>query len=82
MITPQTSRLIPDSLLLVRTYAMVPLQFTPGTKDQSRSCATNMQIDHLRGLSFVWMVQHNGFPGSGSKSQDTFKQTAIAAFAP
>lgn len=44
--------------------------------------ATNMQIDHRRGLVLVWMVQHNGFPGDGAKSQDAFKQAAIAAFAP
>jgi len=44
--------------------------------------ATNMQIDHRRGLILVWMVQHNGFPGNGAKSQDAFKQAAIAAFAP
>ena len=44
--------------------------------------ATNMQIDHRRGLVLVWMVRHNGFPGDGAKSQDAFKQAAIAAFAP
>jgi CubicO group peptidase (beta-lactamase class C family) len=44
--------------------------------------ATNMQIDHRRGLVLVWMVQHNGFPGNGAKSQDAFRQAAIAAFAP
>jgi len=44
--------------------------------------ATNMQIDRQRGLVLVWMVQHNGFPGNGDKSQDAFKQTALAAFAP
>jgi len=44
--------------------------------------ATNMQIDRRRGLVLVWMVQHNGFPGDGAKSQDAFKQAAIAAFAP
>jgi CubicO group peptidase (beta-lactamase class C family) len=44
--------------------------------------ATNMQIDRRRGLVLVWMVQHNGFLGDGAKSQDAFKQAAIAAFAP
>ena len=44
--------------------------------------ATNMQIDRKRGLVLVWMVQHNGFPRNGAKSQDAFKQAAIAAFAP
>ena len=44
--------------------------------------ATNMQIDRQRGLVLVWMVQHNGFPGNGGKSQDAFRQAALAAFAP
>ena len=44
--------------------------------------ATNMQIDRRRGLVLVWMVQHNGFPGNGAKSQVAFKQAAIAPFAP
>ena len=44
--------------------------------------ATNMQIDRKRGLVLVWMVQHAGFPGNGGKSQDAFKQAALAAFAP
>jgi CubicO group peptidase (beta-lactamase class C family) len=43
--------------------------------------ATNMQIDRRRGLVLVWMVQHNGFPGNGGKSQDAFKEAAMAAFA-
>jgi CubicO group peptidase (beta-lactamase class C family) len=41
--------------------------------------ATNMQIDRRRGMVLVWMVQHNGFPGNGGKSQDAFKQAAVAA---
>ncbi len=44
--------------------------------------ATNMQIDRQRGLVLVWMVQHNGFPGNGGRSQDAFKQAAVAAFTP
>ena len=44
--------------------------------------ATNMQIDRQRGLVLVWMVQHNGFPGNGGKSQDAFRQAALAVFSP
>ena len=44
--------------------------------------ATNLQIDRKRGLVLVWMVQHNGFPGDGGKSQDAFRRAALAAFAP
>jgi len=43
--------------------------------------ATNMQIDRKRGLVLVWMVQHNGFPGNGGKSQEAFKQAAVDSFA-
>jgi CubicO group peptidase (beta-lactamase class C family) len=43
--------------------------------------ATNMQIDRKCGLVLVWMVQHNGFPGNGGKSQEAFKQAAVDLFA-
>ena len=42
--------------------------------------ATNMEIDRQHGLIFVWMVQHSGFPGNGSRSQAAFKKAALAAF--
>jgi hypothetical protein len=41
-----------------------------------------MQIDRQRGLVLVWMVQQSGFPGNGGKSQDAFRQAALAALAP
>ena len=37
-----------------------------------------MQIDRKRGLVLVWMVQHNGFPGDGGKSQEAFKRAVSA----
>lgn len=43
--------------------------------------ATNMTIDPKRGLILVWMVQHMGFPGNGSKAQGVFRQTALEHFA-
>jgi len=43
--------------------------------------ATNMSIDPARGLIFVWLVQHSGFPGEGGKAQGAFKQAAEAQFA-
>ncbi len=43
--------------------------------------ATNMSIDPARGLVFVWLVQHSGFPGEGSKAQGAFKKAAEAQFA-
>ncbi|MBM3996353.1 MAG: beta-lactamase family protein [Planctomycetes bacterium] len=38
--------------------------------------ATNMSVDTKRGLVFVWMVQHNGFPGNGGQSQAAFRAAA------
>ena len=43
--------------------------------------ATNMTIDPTRGLIFVWLVQHSGYPGEGGKAQGAFKQAAEAQFA-
>lgn len=40
--------------------------------------STNMTIDAKRGLIFIWMVQHAGFPGEGGKSQDAFRQATNA----
>lgn len=38
--------------------------------------ATNMSIDAKRGLIFVWMVQHAGYPGDGGKAQGAFMRAA------
>jgi CubicO group peptidase (beta-lactamase class C family) len=38
--------------------------------------STNMTIDPRRGLIYVWMVQHAGFPGDGGSSQGVFRKTA------
>lgn len=42
--------------------------------------ATNMSIDPARGLVFVWLVQHSGFPGEGSKAQGAFRKAAEEQF--
>ena len=44
--------------------------------------STNTSADTRRGLIFVRLVQHAGFPGQGGKSQGAFKQAALKAFAP
>ena len=44
--------------------------------------ATNMTIDPARGLIYVWLVQHAGFPGDGAKAQGVFRKTAEELFAP
>lgn len=38
--------------------------------------ATNMTVDHKRGLITVWLIQHAGFPQDGDKAQDAFRQAA------
>lgn len=42
--------------------------------------ATNMEIDTKHGLTYIWMVQHGGFPGDGNKSQGAFKAAAQKQF--
>ncbi|MEQ2006693.1 MAG: serine hydrolase domain-containing protein [Limisphaerales bacterium] len=42
--------------------------------------ATSMNIDPTRGLVTVWLVQHAGFPGEGSKAQGVFRKTAEEQF--
>jgi CubicO group peptidase (beta-lactamase class C family) len=42
--------------------------------------ATNMTIDRKRGLITVFMVQHAGFPGDGSKSLGAFQKAAEKLF--
>jgi len=42
--------------------------------------STNMMIDRKRGLIFVWLVQHAGYPGEGAKSFDAFKAAALDLF--
>jgi CubicO group peptidase (beta-lactamase class C family) len=42
--------------------------------------STNMSIDSKRGLIFVWMVQHAGYPGDGGKSQGAFRKAADERF--
>jgi len=44
--------------------------------------STDSRADTARGLIFVWLVQHAGFPGEGEKAQGTFREAAIKAFAP
>jgi len=44
--------------------------------------STDSRADTGRGLIFVWLVQHAGFPGEGEKAQGAFREAAIKAFAP
>jgi len=51
-----------------------------GTFGHGGAFATNMTIDAKRGLITVWMVQHAGFPGEGSKSSGAFRKVAEEMF--
>lgn len=42
--------------------------------------ATNMAIDTKHGLITIFLVQHAGFPGDGSKSQAAFRKAAEERF--
>ena len=54
---------------------------TGATFGHGGALATNMSIDPARGLIFVWLVQHSGFPGGGGQAQEAFKKAAEEQFA-
>ncbi len=43
--------------------------------------STNSYANTQNGLIFIWLVQHDGFPGKGEQAQNAFQQTAIDMFA-
>jgi CubicO group peptidase (beta-lactamase class C family) len=51
-----------------------------GTFGHGGAHSTNMTIDPKRGLIYVWMVQHAGFPGNGGESQNAFRRAAEEQF--
>ena len=51
-----------------------------GTFDHGGAYATNMTVDPKRGLVYVFMVQHAGFPGNGKNSQGAFRKAAEEGF--
>ena len=53
-----------------------------GTFGHGGAYATNMTVDPRRGLIYVWMVQHGGFPGDGDKAQGAFRKVAEEQFGP
>ena len=42
--------------------------------------STNMSVDTKRGLVYVWLVQHAGYPGNGGQAQGEFRKTAQAMY--
>jgi CubicO group peptidase (beta-lactamase class C family) len=51
-----------------------------GTPGHGGAHATNMTIDPQRGLVYVFMVQHAGFPADGNQSQGAFRRAAEQKF--
>ena len=54
---------------------------TGGTVGHGGAYSTNMSIDPKRGLIYVFLVQHAGFPGDGGRSQGVFRKEAEERFA-
>jgi CubicO group peptidase (beta-lactamase class C family) len=51
-----------------------------GTFGHGGAFATNMTVDPRRGMVYVYLVQHAGFPGGGAKAQSAFRAAAEATF--
>lgn len=54
----------------------------PGWFGHGGAYATNMTVDTKRGLVYVFMVQHAGFPGNGGQSQAAFRKAAEGKYGP
>ena len=39
-----------------------------------------MTVDPKKGLVYVYLVQHAGFPGDGGQAKDAFRKAAEAQF--
>lgn len=53
---------------------------TPDIYGHGGALSTNMSITRSSGLVGIYLVQHQGFPGNGSKSRAVFHQTAMKIF--
>jgi len=73
MTTKQTAEGIKDSYGLGFSVG-------PGTFGHGGAYATNMTVDTKRGLVYVFMVQHAGFPGNGNQALGAFRKAAEAQF--
>jgi CubicO group peptidase (beta-lactamase class C family) len=51
-----------------------------GTFGHAGAYSTDMRIDPTHGLATIWLVQHDGFPGEGDKSEDKFNQAVASRF--
>ncbi len=65
-----------------QTAATVPESYGLGWSVSETTCghggawSTNMTIDWARGLTYVFLVQHAGFPGDGAQCQGAFTAAA------
>ncbi len=53
---------------------------TGGNIGHGGAFSTNMSIDPKKGLIFIWMVQHAGYPGDGGKSSGEFHKAGEKRF--
>ncbi len=53
---------------------------TGATVGHGGALSTNMVVDPKKGLIYIWMVQHAGFPNDGGKSQGEFRKAADELF--
>ena len=51
-----------------------------GTFGHGGALSTNMTVDPKRGLVFVWLVQHAGYPNDGGKAYEAFRKVADEQF--
>lgn len=77
MTTKQTSGLVETSYGFGLSVANRP----EGGYGHGGAYSTDMWVYPTREIITVFMVQHAGFPGTGGKSDNVFKDAALAAFA-
>lgn len=53
------------------------LQVGPDSFGHGGAQATHMEVRPLKGLVFVWMVQHQGYPGQGAKARGVFVDAVL-----
>mgnify|MGYP002629922414 CR=1 FL=1 len=75
--TELTKRQTPTS---VKESYGLGLTVSPNGFGHGGAHATNMEMRPDKGLAFIWMVQHGGFPGEGGNAQGVFKDWAMKRF--
>jgi len=73
-----TSRQTPASLK--DSYGL-GLSVSPTTFGHGGAYSTQTTADKEKGIIWIWLVQHAGFPGEGGKAQETFRKAAYEAIA-